>query len=151
MKMLTGGCRCGHIRYEIVGRPWFGFICHCTDCQQLSSSAFSMGIAVAEADFVITAGEPKRWTKTGSSGLPSHQYSCPVCSGWTHTKPELLKGGLVARPSTLDDHHNFRPAAEIYARSALPWARQATTFSFDTDFEDVPKVRSAFAAMLPAG
>ena len=46
MRTLVGGCRCGHIHYEITEQPWFGFACHCTDCQQLTASAFSLGITV---------------------------------------------------------------------------------------------------------
>lgn len=149
MKTLTGGCRCGHVRYEIREQPWFGFACHCTDCQQLAASAFSLGLAIPESAFRVVQGEPLRWTKIGSSGRPSHQYSCPNCSGWTHTKPELLSNGLVVRPTTVDDHHDFRPVAEIYTRSALPWARLATAFSFETDFENIPLVKQAFEAIIP--
>jgi hypothetical protein len=111
MRTLVGGCRCGHIRYEITEQPWFGFACHCTDCQQLTASAFSLGITVPESGFRLVQNRPQQWTKIGSSGRPSHQFTCPNCSGWTHTKPEVLTGGLVVRPMTLDDHHGFRPVA----------------------------------------
>jgi hypothetical protein len=30
------------------------YTCHCTDCQRLTSSAFSMGIVVAEAGFRLS-------------------------------------------------------------------------------------------------
>jgi hypothetical protein len=149
MKILAGGCRCGRIRYEINEKPWFGFACHCTDCQQLSASAFSLGLAAPESSFRLVEGEPQRWTKIGSSGKPSHQFSCPNCSGWTHTKPEVLTGGLVLRPMTLDDHHDFRPVAETYTRSALPWGRLSTLFSFETDFENIPLIKQTFEAAIP--
>jgi hypothetical protein len=149
MRILVGGCRCGRIRYEIKEKPWFGFACHCTDCQQLSASAFSLGLAVPESGFRLVEGAPQRWTKFGSSGKPSHQFSCPNCSGWTHTKPEVLTSGLVLRPMTLDDHHGFRPVAEIFTRSALPWGRLSTPFSFETDFENIPLIKQTFEAAIP--
>jgi hypothetical protein len=149
MRILAGGCRCGRIRYEIKEKPWFGFACHCTDCQQLSASAFSLGLTIAESGFRLVEGEPQRWTKLGSSGKPSHQFSCPNCSGWTHTKPEVLTGGLVLRPTTLVDHHGFRPVAEIFTRSALPWARLSTPFSFETDFENILLIKQTFEAAIP--
>lgn len=37
---LTGGCQCGALRYEISQY-------HCTDCQRLTGSAFSMGLVTA--------------------------------------------------------------------------------------------------------
>src|SRR4249920_2067160 len=47
----TGGCQCGKIRYEITAAPQLVYTCHCTDCQRLTSSAFSMGIVLAETAF----------------------------------------------------------------------------------------------------
>ena len=47
----TGGCQCGNIRYEITEAPQSVYTCHCTDCQRLTSSAFSIGVVVAETAF----------------------------------------------------------------------------------------------------
>ena len=35
----------------VTAAPKFIFACDCTDCQQLTSSAFSMGMAVEESAF----------------------------------------------------------------------------------------------------
>jgi len=43
----TGGCLCGKIRYEISEAPRLVYTCHCTECQRLTSSAFSIALAVA--------------------------------------------------------------------------------------------------------
>ena len=43
----AGGCLCGKIRYEITEAPRLVYTCHCTDCQHLTSSAFSIALAVA--------------------------------------------------------------------------------------------------------
>ncbi len=48
----TGGCQCGKVRYEITQAPQSVYTCHCTACQRLTSSAFSMGLVVAEAAFL---------------------------------------------------------------------------------------------------
>ena len=29
---LAGGCLCGAVRYEVRARPFFVYMCHCTDC-----------------------------------------------------------------------------------------------------------------------
>src|SRR5579864_3158781 len=44
----SGGCQWGKIRYEITEAPQLVYTCHCKDCQRVTSSAFSMGIVVAE-------------------------------------------------------------------------------------------------------
>ena len=51
---LTGGCRCGGIRYEVTGVPQQLVVCHCTDCQRQSGSAFGMTLVVNEEDFRLT-------------------------------------------------------------------------------------------------
>ena len=37
---IDGGCHCGYITYEAEADPAHTAICHCTDCQTLSGSAF---------------------------------------------------------------------------------------------------------------
>ncbi|MEO1544948.1 MAG: GFA family protein, partial [Pseudomonadota bacterium] len=37
---ITGGCHCGKITYEAVINLENVVVCHCTDCQRLSGSAF---------------------------------------------------------------------------------------------------------------
>ncbi len=39
---LRGECQCGGIRYEVTGVPQQVVVCHCTDCQRQSGSAFGM-------------------------------------------------------------------------------------------------------------
>ena len=39
----TGGCLCRKIRYTIIEKPRLVYTCHCTDCQHITSSAFSVG------------------------------------------------------------------------------------------------------------
>jgi len=41
----TGGCQCGKIPYSISEVPQLVYTCHCTDCQRITSSAFSLGVA----------------------------------------------------------------------------------------------------------
>jgi membrane protein len=141
---LAGQCRCGEISYQISKTPLFTFVCHCTDCQQLSSSAFSMGMAVPKDSFTLQ-GEPDCWEKIADRGGWSRQFTCPVCTGWTHTLTENSPGIVIVRPSTLTDHRWLRPVAEIFTRSALPWALLKLPLSFETEFEDTEPLEAAFA------
>ena len=76
---IDGGCHCGYITYEAEADPQKPFICHCTDCQQLSGSAFRIGIRVASDDFRMLSGEPTIYAKTAESGAKSAQAFCPRC------------------------------------------------------------------------
>ena len=50
---LSGGCLCGAVRYEIEHKPKAVCTCHCTDCQRLTGSAFSMAILVPAEMFPL--------------------------------------------------------------------------------------------------
>jgi len=54
---LTGGCQCGTVRYQITAAPLAVYVCHCTECQRQSGSAFALSLAVPrDALAVVGAG-----------------------------------------------------------------------------------------------
>jgi hypothetical protein len=64
----SGGCQCGKIRYEITEAPRLVYTCHCKDCQRLTSSAFSLGLVVAESAFHRSGVEPRPLQRMADSG-----------------------------------------------------------------------------------
>ena len=38
--MLTGGCHCGRVRYEVHGRVYSFRHCHCTDCRKIHGTVY---------------------------------------------------------------------------------------------------------------
>jgi hypothetical protein len=115
----TGGCQCGAPRYEITQAPRMVYTCHCTDCQCLTSSAFSMGLVLADGAFLLTAGEPRPLQKTADSGRVTTRWVCPECGSWVCGAPR--PGSRIVRAGTLDDTSWLRPTAHFWTRSAQPW------------------------------
>src|SRR6516164_8172829 len=76
----AGGCLCGKIRYEITEAPRSVYTCHCTDCQHLTSSAFSIALAVA--GFRVMGGEPRPLEAIADSGRVKIRWVCPECGCW---------------------------------------------------------------------
>ena len=143
---MDGGCQCGQLRYRMTGVPKFIFACHCTDCQHATASAFSLGVVLEDEQFELTSGTAREWTKIGGSGKPSISFTCPTCAAWTHTRPQSQPGITVVRPSSLDHHDWVRPVAQIFTRSALPWALMPVQFSYALEFSDPSPIAAAFAA-----
>ena len=75
---IDGGCHCGNITYDAEIDPETATICHCTDCQKFSGSAFRMVVRVPEEN-VNLSGSPKTYIKTAESGLKRVQAFCPEC------------------------------------------------------------------------
>ncbi len=65
---VTGGCHCGQITYEAEVDPATIRVCHCTDCQKLTGTAFRATIASLPGTFVLKSGTPKIYIKTAESG-----------------------------------------------------------------------------------
>jgi hypothetical protein len=76
---IDGECHCGYIAYEAEVDPEQTAICHCTDCQTLSGSAFRTVVPAPDHSFRILSGEPAIYVKTGESGAKRPQGFCPRC------------------------------------------------------------------------
>ena len=118
---LTGGCRCGAIRYEIAALPDFAVSCHCRACQYDSGGGPAHAIVVAPAALSIRQGEPKRFEyPSATSGEMVFRSFCPDCG-------TPLFGGssgadyISVKAGSLDDPENFRPRAQIWTASAPSW------------------------------
>ena len=66
---IDGGCHCGAIAYEAEVDPETAGICHCTDCQQLTGTAFRVIVFASEEAFRIVRGTPKIYVKTADNKL----------------------------------------------------------------------------------
>jgi len=132
----TGGCQCGSLRYEITEAPRLTYACHCTDCQRLTSSAFSMAVVVAGEAFRLTKGEPRPLQKTADSGRVSTRWVCPECGSWICGAPR--PGSRNVRAGTLDDTSWLRPTVHFWTRSKQPWiALPEGDRIFETQPEDL--------------
>jgi hypothetical protein len=121
-----GGCRCGQVRLKISAPPLLTMACHCTGCQRMSASAYSLSAAIPSDGFQVTTGEP---VIGGLHGASRH-YFCPHCMSWMFTRPEGLDWLVNMRPTMLDDPSWFTPFIETWTSEKLPWATTAAVHSF---------------------
>ncbi|MGI9481134.1 MAG: GFA family protein [Hyphomicrobiales bacterium] len=119
---IDGQCHCGHISFEAELDPEKVGICHCTDCQNMSGSAFRTLAIVDAATFQLLSGEPKTYTKTGDSGNRRLQTFCPECgtpiyAGAAEEHPKILN----VRLGTVRQREQFVPKVQYWTRSAQHW------------------------------
>ena len=64
---IDGSCLCGHITYEAEVNPEKVAICHCTDCQTHSGTAFGVVVGVVKGNFELQTGNLKNYKKIAES------------------------------------------------------------------------------------
>jgi hypothetical protein len=119
---IDGACHCGHISYEAEIDPARVSICHCTDCQALTGSAYRVSIGARREDVRLTGGEPKIYVKTADSGRGRRQYFCPECGSpvFTSTDSETPEH-LGIRWGSVRQRNELPPTHRTWVRSSLPW------------------------------
>jgi hypothetical protein len=136
-----GGCRCGQVRVRVTAPPLLSMACHCTGCQRMTGSAYSLSIAVPSEAFAVTAGEP---VIGGLHGANRH-YHCPHCMSWVFTRPAGLDWLVNLRTTMLDDPSPFPPFVETCTDEKLAWAETPAAHSYP----QFPPPE-AFADLIPA-
>ena len=121
-----GGCRCDQVRLRISKPPLVATACHCTGCQRMTASAFSLTLSVPADGFEITASEP---VLGGLHGATRHFY-CAHCKSWLFTRPQGMDHIVNVRPSTLDHHGWISPFVEVWTDEKLPWVSTPASYSF---------------------
>ena len=142
----TGGCQCGALRYKISEAPELVYTCHCTECQRLTGSAFSMALVVAGGAFHLDGTPPRPFFRTADSGRRVTRWVCPACGTWLCSGPKpdpSTRDAFRVRAGTLDDTSWLRPTVHFWTRSAQPWVvLPEGDQRFETQPEDLAWMRS---------
>jgi len=117
---IDGRCHCGEITFEAKVDPDALNICHCTDCQTLSGSAFRVNIPAPAERFVLH-GTPKTYIKTAESGNKRLHAFCGTCGTpiYACAVDNLQSYGL--RVGTITQRAGFSPRRQRWRQSALRW------------------------------
>lgn len=147
---IEGGCACGAVRYRLTAPPMAIYTCHCTACQVLSTSAFTLTMPVRPEHLEILSGTLKTWIRTAGSGNEIPQHVCSECGVRIYTEPPS-RAIKSLRCGTLDDTRWIEPVAAIWMKSAQPWVRMpdgCLLFDRDGDFpgQIIPRFRELTTA-----
>jgi hypothetical protein len=119
---IDGRCHCGRITYEAEVDPQAVVICHCTDCQSLSGTAFRTVVATVEGTFVLLSGSPKLYVKVGESGNEREQAFCGDCGSPIYSAPPGAGAKIVGlRVGTIRQRDQLIPTDQYWFRSAQKW------------------------------
>jgi hypothetical protein len=120
---IDGGCSCGAIKIEGEADPEKVQICHCTDCQTSTGTAFRVSIPVPGTTFKLT-GQPNYYLKTtADSGKPRLQAFCGSCASpiYSTTPGEGVQPSYMVRVGILRQRDQLVPRRQNWFRSARSW------------------------------
>jgi hypothetical protein len=115
--LLTGGCRCGAIRYRATAPPQSTSLCHCESCRRATGGPSLAWAIFAEQDIAIVAGELAIYQS--SPGV--ERGFCAQC-GTSLTYTRANRPGLFdVTTASLDDPEACPPTKEIWTEQRLSW------------------------------
>ena len=121
---VKAACQCGQLTYTLHKPPKVVLACHCTECQKLSTSPFSVTAMVA-ADAIEFSGELKEWSRSSDSGNTNSAKFCPGCGNriyhYNPDDPSTIK--LKLKPVKLEDDHLFEPTVHVWLSEKLSWVK----------------------------
>lgn len=117
---LTGRCLCGAVSYKALGLLDRCYVCHCTDCQRRSGSAFAINVPVAAQGFEVS-GRTIVLSREHIDGRSNAIHFCPSCLTRLYTVNPAWPGSVILRGGSLDEARHLIPSAHIWTRSRQKW------------------------------
>ena len=130
---IEGSCQCGHITFEGEADPEKTWVCHCTDCQAGTGTAFRINVPVSGASFKMKSGTPTVFIKTtAESGTPRAQAFCPTCGSPIYAAAAENPNAYGLRIGLIRQRKELRPRKAIWCASALPWSTNLDALALDS-------------------
>jgi hypothetical protein len=118
---LTGGCRCGALRYRIEAEPLFARHCWCRDCQYVGAGSGTVNVFFPSESLKVE-GTLTDYQSHADSGTLMHRQFCPSCGTPVFTQADTRRHHIGVRAGTLDDPDLGKPQITIWTSSAPSWA-----------------------------
>ena len=119
--MITGGCLCGAVRYEITAEPIVTRVCWCRLCQYLGAGSATVNVCFPSAALSVE-GAMTDYRSTADSGNVMHRRFCGTCGTALFSEAESRPHLIFVRAGTLDEPEGARPAMTIWTSQAPTWA-----------------------------
>ena len=121
---VDGQCHCGNIKFEAEVLPDQVRICHCTDCQNSTGSAYRVNVPAVKGSFRLLSGTLKEYVKTtADSGRPRVQVFCPECGTPIYSSPDHSSENVGLRVGTIRQRAQLVPRIQQWMRSAQAWTQ----------------------------
>lgn len=144
MESFKGRCQCGKHRYRVAGETVALFVCHCSECQRQSSSAFGMALCLRNFTTETTGENLGVWARKTPLGQKLVGEYCESCGTRLFHRMAGQTEVMSIKPGTLETTRKLQPVAHIWTSSAQSWMQiPESTLSYP---ENPPNFERIFAA-----
>ncbi len=114
--MITGGCGCGVVRFEVEQPFVSASYCHCTRCQRRTGTGSSANGAVEPGSFRVVAGEQHLSSWAPPDG--AEKFFCGLCGSHLFSRAGERIG---VRLGAVDGDPGVRPSLHQFVAYAAAW------------------------------
>jgi hypothetical protein len=118
--VLSGGCLCGGVRFELTEPPYGAGYCHCTRCQRRTGTSSSAQARVDGSSFRLLQGESllKGW-RHPDGGF--EKFFCRECGAHLFSRNPDDHSQLGIRLGAFDGDPGVRPSWRTFVAYAAAW------------------------------
>jgi len=117
--MITGGCECGRVKYQVDGEINDFSHCHCSQCRRLHGAAFASFGGVLRSEFSYVSGQQDLASYASSE---SHaRVFCKNCGSNILVELESEPDALYVAMGSMEGNPACPPGYHIYVGSKAPW------------------------------
>ncbi len=118
MKIWTGGCLCGALRYEAAVSESENWYCHCRMCQKATGSVVSTSALIKKTQLRMLKGTAKFY----QSSTDIERGFCANCGSPMFFRP-IKEDWVSILSGTLDDPEVAPPQGHYGVESRISWLK----------------------------
>jgi hypothetical protein len=122
--IITGGCLCGAVKFEVENTFSKFYFCHCLQCRKITGSAHASNLFTHTDAINWTAGEQHK----KHYSYPDRDFKVVFCSECGSGLPFVTKSGkaLIVPAGSLDAEPNIQPNDNIFWAERAAWYDDGT-------------------------
>ncbi|KAK4499786.1 hypothetical protein PRZ48_007972 [Zasmidium cellare] len=128
MTTRTSTCPCKSVEIEVTGTDKGAVLCHCSNCQAQSGSAFMHNHRLTKSDMKFTRGQDFVKTyvdKNTKSGNELTRGFCSNCGSSLFLTNPAFKGLTILTAGTMNGERT-QPSMELFPESKYQWVGDVT-------------------------
>jgi hypothetical protein len=118
-EMISGGCLCGKVSFELINDFMQFHLCHCTECRKITGSAHASNLFANPKNINWLRGVDniKRYD------YPNGDLTTAFCADCGSCVPYLTKNGkwLVVPAGSLNENPSINPQDNIFWSERAGW------------------------------